>query len=534
MTTMTGKTMSEEEMFEDLQRRFQLLEGERKATYETAQSNIRQNKEIIKQMKDENKTLRQQISQLRFEQPPTTEKQIEEKMAEVLNMKTKLDALVNDVKKKNSLTKDLQAKHKELQVNAKLPNSENSAEMRQIRVLENRLDKAMIKYNEAMSIRKTYEQIVKRLKEERVGFDNQLQAIERTLKAKEHDYEELLLLSHDAYHAKEMAQAELHRFEQGVMEERNQRDKEVQEKKALVQQRVEMNQRLEQRERMLKAQQDLDKSGEKALKSTAAMADIGGALTHKEAEDEKKRMQDYEDAFRRIKEATGVSDVNEVIQKFLTQEDTQANLMKLCDDNQKKIEELNEEKNRLKGKVEELKFSASGNVGRRQIVDDFETHLQEATNKMERNRAKYERMAKILIDVKGGVVHLADKLSSVKLDGEAPIEMSDETVEEVLSQCELKLSKLMQATNLDSRTTTKQLKIDSSAYEEKMMTKSQSDIRVKLNDADHDGDEEDDDDYEDEMDEDVSNRKHVKYNSEQIMEKQLRKMRKRQKGKKPA
>ena len=52
---------------------------------------------------------------------------------------------------------------------------------RNIRTLENRLDKAMIKYNEAQSIRKTYEQIVKRLKEERIGFDNQLAAVERTL-----------------------------------------------------------------------------------------------------------------------------------------------------------------------------------------------------------------------------------------------------------------------------------------------------------------------------------------------------------------
>ena len=34
------------------------------------------------------------------------------------------------------------------------------------------------------------------------------------MKAKESDYEELMLLSHDAYHAKEMAMAELHRFEQ--------------------------------------------------------------------------------------------------------------------------------------------------------------------------------------------------------------------------------------------------------------------------------------------------------------------------------
>ena len=39
---------------------------------------------------------------------------------------------------------------------------------------------------------------VKRLRDERVGFDTQLAGIEKTLKAKEHDYEELLLLSHDA------------------------------------------------------------------------------------------------------------------------------------------------------------------------------------------------------------------------------------------------------------------------------------------------------------------------------------------------
>lgn len=90
---------------------------------------------------------------------------------------------------------------------------EESPLMRQIRILENRLDKVMIKFNEAQSIRKTYEQIVKRLKEERVGYDNQLAAIERSLKGKEHDFEELLLLAHDATHAKELAAAELKKYE---------------------------------------------------------------------------------------------------------------------------------------------------------------------------------------------------------------------------------------------------------------------------------------------------------------------------------
>merc|ERR1711907_22417 len=134
----------------------------------------------------------------------------------------------------------------------------------------------------------------------------------------------------------------------------------------------------------------------------------------------------------------------------------------------------------------------------------------------------------------GGINHVADKLKHIKLDGEQPIEMSDETVEEVLSQCELKLSKLMSLTHLDSQPGRRQLKIDQAGYEEKMLSKSQSDVRVKLTDqVGDDADEEDDDDFEEEMDEDVWNRKHVKYNSEQILEKQHKKQRKKTKGKKP-
>ncbi|CAN0538371.1 unnamed protein product, partial [Ectocarpus sp. 8 AP-2014] len=53
---------------------------------------------------------------------------------------------------------------KDLELESRQPNREDSPLTRKIRMLENRLDKAMIKYNEAQSIRKTYEQIVKRLK----------------------------------------------------------------------------------------------------------------------------------------------------------------------------------------------------------------------------------------------------------------------------------------------------------------------------------------------------------------------------------
>jgi len=47
--------------------------------------------------------------------------------------------------------------------------------MRQIKSLGNRLDKVMIKYNEAVKMKKTYEVISMRLSEERLGHEKQLQ-----------------------------------------------------------------------------------------------------------------------------------------------------------------------------------------------------------------------------------------------------------------------------------------------------------------------------------------------------------------------
>merc|ERR1719473_1843729 len=161
--------------------------------------------------------------------------------------------------------------------------------------------------------------------------------------------------------------------------------------------------------------------------------DMSAGMTNDFAQEEKLKIADYEEAFHRIKESTGVSDVNEVIQKFLTQEDTHKNLTGLTRENQARIDQLMEERRKLRLQVEELKFSSGGNVGRRQVIDDFETHLTEATEKYERNRGKFERIAKMLINMKAGIGHLAEKLTIIQLEGgEEKLEMSDETVDEVL------------------------------------------------------------------------------------------------------
>lgn len=68
---------------------------------------------------------------------------------------------------------------------------------------------------------------MKKLREERIGFDNQTGSLERALKAKERDLEELTLMSNEANHAKDHAKLELLEVDKWLANERVVRDKEI-------------------------------------------------------------------------------------------------------------------------------------------------------------------------------------------------------------------------------------------------------------------------------------------------------------------
>uniref|UniRef100_A0A7S4K5X8 ODAD1 central coiled coil region domain-containing protein n=1 Tax=Odontella aurita TaxID=265563 RepID=A0A7S4K5X8_9STRA len=303
----------------------------------------------------------------------------------------------------------------------------------------------MIKYNEAQSIRSTYEHIVKRLKEERVSFDNQLTALERTLQAKHRDFEELLLLSSDANHAREVAQHELHHARRDYDSERVRREGELRERHQVVKVRRQMLEKQEQRRTKRKemidsqlAMEIIDSVGEAAARTymsppaTAGSACVLDDETMQEQEENK--IDIYENAFRKIKEATGVSNVNEVIQKIIGQESTTENMVSLTKQNQERIEELTGVRDELKKDVEEVKFSSSSSPQRRKAVDEKEEQLSSCTSKIERSKSKCERVAAALINLKAGVKHLQDKVDNVsaELRTDTKVYLTDKTLADIL------------------------------------------------------------------------------------------------------
>ena len=454
-----GDPLQTEEKLEDLRQRYQLLDGDRKAYMESSRMTINQNKEMIQALKDENVKLKASLVDIHDAnqvRPGAREIQMTATGRVPLSQYKKVEEDKNTRRRNLDNLRDIRVQRKAemeqladelaiLQSTVSQGNAQGeSAHQREIRVLENKLDKAMIKYNESQSIRKTYETIVERLQKEEVGFSNQLAQIEAALKSKDTERAELELLANDADHANAVAKAELAAVQRQVEEERERREAELSQKRSLVAARAEVAERTEKREKMRRelSHENGDDESPNRRRNGNWMGKGGGALQQQQEMD---KITTYEEAFRRIKDATGLSDVDEIIAKFLSQEDTNSNLQAMQREAESRIELLTEEKAHAKLAVEEIKYTATGSVGSRRIVDEFQGQLADAERQRQEIQLKYERTQKLYVNVRAGVDHLTDKLSAIKFDTSSAQPVSDDPVAVALANAEEKLTKTLEA-----------------------------------------------------------------------------------------
>ena len=80
---------------------------------------------------------------------------------------------------------------------------------KQIRILENRLDKALVKFNEALAHNKKLRETIDDLRRERVVFDNIYRKLERELHDKKKQMSNIIELSNLAYEQRDAAQMEV-------------------------------------------------------------------------------------------------------------------------------------------------------------------------------------------------------------------------------------------------------------------------------------------------------------------------------------
>ena len=301
----------------------------------------------------------------------------------------KLDEAINMRKKSEESFKQLNKKLEELKAEAKFINDDNNPYVKRIKLLENKLDKAMIKYNEAMSIRRTYEQILTRLKEERAGYDNQIAAIQKSLKAKGHDLNEFKLLLQDSKVAKVYSKllvdntnlskkAFEDHFNQLIQAHRNENLKELQKEKS------------EERKR---------KNIQNEVQATISddKPRDGKDISNLEA-----KVKDLEEKDKIVRETTGADDINEICQKFSNLTETKENLKNEQKELEKMLKSLKEKKEEMIIELNELKFTSQNEITRKQIEEN-EKKAEKCMNSCEESRQKLRKQNKLFVDISTGV-----------------------------------------------------------------------------------------------------------------------------------
>ncbi|EDQ92430.1 uncharacterized protein MONBRDRAFT_14147, partial [Monosiga brevicollis MX1] len=380
-------------------------EGDKRAFYESSQREMNDNRAEITRLRKENKTMAAQLKQLK--KPAVAHRA----SGPVALTQGEIQTVV---KKRNTLRhqiKQAKAKHeaqlkvlRELEVEGDFVNNEGgaaSSEMQQIRRLENNLDKANIKAQEAQHIKQTYLKIIDQLQKDRLQFDQTISGLEKTLEGRKQELAQLEAMCQDACAARDAARNALAQKEIELADQRKARETEKAQLSAQVEERRRQYEAMEKRLRMASASQN--------------RKNAGGYLSDTDSSKTQERLMTYEEAMARIRDATGASDVHEVVQRFMNQEESQRHLQKLQQENQAKLAELREEHARKQKQFEALKYSGEArNTGNQRILNEFENHLNAAQTRHRGAKETSDRLNKTLVALTAGIDALYAKLGVLK------------------------------------------------------------------------------------------------------------------------
>ncbi|XP_066130005.1 outer dynein arm-docking complex subunit 3 isoform X3 [Saccopteryx bilineata] len=379
----------------ELQRKIQLLEGDQKAFYESTQWNIKKNQEVINQLQEETRALQLQLTDLLQQALEHLDHQLSEKVKQ-------RNALLHQARLQQKWLEELQLQHSLRELEIAEAQDSNTEVAKTLRNLENRLEKARMKTEEAEHITNVYLKLKAYLQEESLHLENRLDFMEAEVVKTKHELEELHVVNQEALNARDIAKNQLQYLEETVFWERKKREHYIIECKKLAEERKLQNERMER-----KTQRD-----HVMLQSDETIQDSQRA---KEQELQLHwSMYQMEVLFSKVKDATGVAEMHAVVRRFLAQGDTFTQLEVLKNKNEQMLLRLKQEKQQLQQELEELKYSGEAMLVREQKLQaQLEGSLKTEEQRKAEAQTQLEQAALAMQMVKEGLEHLASKLNHV-------------------------------------------------------------------------------------------------------------------------
>jgi len=293
----------------------------------------------------------------------------------------------------------------------------NKLIQKQIKVLDNRLDKCLLKYNETIASNKVLRQKIDEYRRERIVFDVIYKKIERDLHEKKKEMTAIINDSKNAYQARDKSQAEMRNLQSQAEKERADFETEFKELGDLIkQQQIMLEQlRLKQFERtndenVVTTSVSEERSGEMA----SSMANWGNGNKDKNlAPLSQEKIHSYEEMLLKVQDSTGIYDINEIVNKFMEAEEQNFSLFNYVNDVNSEIERLEHSISTMRNQIEKYKGQdASSNTQRKKTVRDLEDKLTKTDKKAEDYEGRYNLAVRTINQLKNGIQSIFTRIGA--------------------------------------------------------------------------------------------------------------------------
>lgn len=272
--------------------------------------------------------------------------------------------------------------------------------------LQSLLSQHKKKHEDELSCKKSYLYMLNRMKQEKISMEMKSKSLQTNLKSTSYT-----------------VNTESDKFRK-IRENQHQSRVMLQEIKATiaVEQRKK-SEKISQLEKSIKKRQDLTYKREERLRRQAEVSEAAAnddrdsqesklrenILLHrmwfifvcKRFHNEVKKNQSLEQAYKMIKSYTGLSDVNDIVERYLTRENNYTSLIRAVAEAENKVELLKRENEEMREKAESARFEETGSVRKVYMeIDEAEQELTEgyrgyalAKEKLEKDAAAYKVLA---------------------------------------------------------------------------------------------------------------------------------------------
>mmetsp|Transcript_2618 Transcript_2618/g.5837 ORF Transcript_2618/g.5837 Transcript_2618/m.5837 type:complete len:553 (+) Transcript_2618:152-1810(+) len=290
----------------------------------------------------------------------------------------------------------------------------NLKTQKQIKVLENRLDKSLLKFNEALAFNKQLREGIDNLRRERQAFDNIYKKLDKDLAEKKGEMQRIIEISNVAYEARDKAQQEMALLKGQADREQANFEHEWKELGKLIESDRKMKELLRQRDKAGIGPNgkldDEDRLRKKIIRGNAAISKDKAAQ-----QAALQKVQSYEEAFAKIQESTGISDIDELVTTFIEAEDKNFSLFNYVNELNNEVEKLEEQIAEIKGEIEKYKGQGGQNDRqRKKLLKDLEDRLASTEARAEQYEAKALKAAKTVSQLEHGIQSIFNKIGCDK------------------------------------------------------------------------------------------------------------------------